>query len=127
MIYLFTAILFFAIDMLWLGVVAKDLYRAQLGSLLAPAVYWPAALTFYAVFACGLMVFAILPAIEKHSWIHAVLFGALFGGIAYATYDLTNLATIKGWPVMLSVIDIFWGAFLSGSVAFIVYTIIRHA
>lgn len=114
---------FFAIDMLWLGVVAKGFYAQQLGHLMRPSVHWGAALLFYLLFIAGLIVFAITPAIEKGSFIHAVLLGAFFGFITYATYDLTNLATLKDWPLAVTVVDLIWGAVLAGTVSAATYLI----
>jgi uncharacterized membrane protein len=108
--------IFFAIDMLWLGVVAKNLYKNQLGYLMTPNVNWIAAIVFYLLFIVGLVVFIISPAMEKHSIMHAVLYGALFGLISYATYDLTNLATVKDWPILITGIDLVWGSVLAALV-----------
>lgn len=116
--------IFIALDLLWLGVVARDFYRGELGHLLGP-VNWPAAFVFYAVFLLGLLIFALQPALSKQAWTHALVWGALFGFFTYATYDLTNLATLKGWPVLLSVVDMVWGAFLGGAVAIATYFIVR--
>lgn len=121
-LYLLTVPVFFAIDMLWIGVVAKDLYQKQLASFLGP-VNWPAGIIFYLIFIVGILIFAVLPALEARSAMKAVMLGALFGFMAYATYDLTNLATIKNWPLAISLIDMVWGAVLSGSVATISYFI----
>ncbi len=114
---------FFAIDMLWLGLVAKNFYRSQIGSLMKPDVNWTAAITFYLIFIVGLIVFVISPAVEKNSWTHALLFGALFGFVCYATYDLTNLAVAKDWPLMVTLVDMAWGAVLAASVSTITYLI----
>lgn len=114
---------FLAIDMLWLGVVAKNLYQKYLGNLLSEQVNWTAAFIFYFLFVAGILIFSTHPAIVKQSLKHALLMGALFGFFTYATYDLTNLATLKGWPLKLVLIDILWGTFLSTSVAFCAYTI----
>jgi len=81
------------------------------------------AIIFYLPFIIGLITFVISPAIEKHSWLNAILFGALFGLITYSTYDLTNLATIKDWPVIVTVVDLIWGMVLSASVSLITYLI----
>jgi len=108
---------FLAIDLVWLGFVAKDLYRRQLGSLLSQNVNWAAAIIFYLLFVAGVFLFAIAPAIEKQSLSHAILYGALFGFFTYATYDLTNLATLKDWPVKIVFIDIVWGMVLTGAVS----------
>ena len=92
---------FFAIDMVWLGLVAKDFYRGQIGSLMKSDINWTAAIIFYLLFIVGLVVFVITPAVEKGSWTYALVFGAFFGLITYATYDLTNLATLKDWPILV--------------------------
>ena len=86
---------FFAIDMIWLGFVAKNFYRSQIGFLMKPDINWVAAIVFYLIFIIGLVLFVISPALEKGSWTHALLFGALFGFVCYATYDLTNLPRAK--------------------------------
>ena len=86
-------------------------------------VNWFAAIIFYLLFIAGLIAFVISPAIEKHSWLHALLFGALFGLITYATYDLTNLATIKDWPLLVTVVDLIWGSTLAALVSVITYII----
>jgi len=115
--YCLTFMVFLAIDLVWLGFVAKDLYRRQLGSLLSENVNWVAAIIFYLLFVAGVFLFAIAPAIEKQSLSHAILYGALFGFFTYATYDLTNLATLKDWPVKIVFIDIVWGMVLTGAVS----------
>ncbi len=114
---------FFAIDMLWLGVVAKNFYRSQIGNIMKPDVNWVAAIIFYLIFIAGLVVFVIEPAMEKGSWKHALLLGAFFGFVCYATYDLTNLAVAKDWPVLVTIVDLAWGAVLAASVSTITYFI----
>lgn len=114
---------FFAIDMIWLGLVAKNFYRAQIGALMKPDVNWIAAIIFYVIFIAGLIVFVISPAMEKGSWTHTIFFGALFGLVCYATYDLTNLAVAKDWPLLVTIIDLIWGAVLAASVSTITYFI----
>jgi uncharacterized membrane protein len=114
---------FFAIDMVWLGLVAKNFYRAQIGTLMKPDVNWTAAIIFYLIFIAGLVVFVIAPAMEKGSWTHALLFGALFGFVCYATYDLTNLAVAKDWPLLVTIVDLAWGAVLASSVSVVTYFI----
>jgi uncharacterized membrane protein len=108
---------FFAIDMIWLGLIAKDFYRAQIGALMKPDVNWLAAVVFYLIFIAGLVVFVISPAVERHSWSNALLFGALFGLVCYATYDLTNLAIAKDWPLTVTLVDLAWGGVLAASVS----------
>jgi uncharacterized membrane protein len=124
--YFLTAIVFFAIDLLWLGLIAKNLYNKYLGGFLADQVNWTAALIFYLLFIVGIFIFAILPAVEKNSLQYALIYGALFGFFTYATYDLTNLATLKGWPTTIVFIDMAWGAILSGSVATAGFFITRY-
>ena len=114
---------FFAIDMVWLGLVAKGFYRAQIGGLMKPDINWIAAIVFYLIFIAGLVVFVISPAVEKGSWTHALLFGALFGLVCYATYDLTNLALAKDWPLLVTIVDLAWGAVLAASVSTVTYFI----
>ena len=120
--YLLTALVFFAIDLVWLGLVARGLYQRLLGHLLGD-VNWIAAVVFYLLFIVGIFIFAITPAVARDSAGHALLMGALFGFFTYATYDLTNLATLEGWPVSMVFIDIAWGAVLTGAVAFAGYHI----
>jgi uncharacterized membrane protein len=116
---------FFVIDMIWLGLVAKNFYSTQIGSLMKNDVNWTAAIIFYIIFIAGLAVFVITPAIEKGSWMHALLFGAFFGLVCYATYDLTNLAIAKDWPLLVTIVDISWGAVLAASVSTITYFIAK--
>jgi uncharacterized membrane protein len=122
-LYLIALPVFFAIDMFWLGIVAKNFYRAQIGFLMKSDINWVAAILFYLLFIVGLILFVIAPALEKGSWTHALLFGAFFGLITYATYDLTNLATLKDWPLMVTLVDLAWGAVLAASVSTATYFI----
>ena len=115
--YLLTIPVFFAVDMVWLGVIAKNLYQKQIGHLLSPTVNWPPAIIFYLVYIFGIIYFAVLPGVEKDSLKTTLVHSALFGAIAYATYDLTNLATLKNWPVTIVYIDLLWGATLTSLVA----------
>jgi uncharacterized membrane protein len=114
--YLITIPAFFVIDMIWLGFVANKFYAAQLGHLLGP-VNWPAAIIFYLLYIVGIIIFAVHPALIAGSLSKAILYGALFGFFAYATYDLTNLATLKDWPILVTIVDLIWGTVLTGSVA----------
>ena len=114
---------FFVIDMVWLGLVAKDFYRGQIGPLMKGDINWTAAILFYLLFIVGLVFFVITPAIEKGSWTYALLVGALFGLITYATYDLTNLATLRDWPLLVTIVDMAWGAVLAASVSIVTYLI----
>lgn len=115
--YISALIAFFAIDMIWLGLVAKSFYRNQLGALMADNPNWSVAIIFYLFYITGIVFFAVKPAIEADHILKASLYGALFGFFCYATYDLTNLATLKDWPVKMVVVDIIWGTVLTGSCA----------
>jgi len=108
---------FFILDMVWLGLVAKNFYKSQIGFLMKPDINWTAAILFYLLFIVGLVLFVIAPAVEKGSWMQALLLGALFGLISYATYDLTNLATLKDWPLMVTIVDLAWGTILGAVVS----------
>ncbi len=114
---------FFAMDMVWLGLISKNFYRAQIGHVMKADINWAAALIFYAIFLIGLVVFVIAPAMEKKSLLHALCLGAFFGLVCYATYDLTNLAVAKDWPILVTVVDMVWGTVLSASVATLTYVI----
>jgi uncharacterized membrane protein len=122
-LFLIALPVFFAIDMVWLAVVAKNFYQKQVGFLMKPDINWLAAIIFYLLFITGLIVFVITPAMVKQSWVHALLYGALFGLITYATYDLTNLATVKDWPLLVTVVDLAWGSVLAATVSVITYLI----
>ncbi len=108
---------FFAVDLLWLGVVARGIYQKNLAHLLSPNVNWPAAFVFYFIYIAGIIFFAVRPALADSSLPRAALLGALFGFFTYATYDLTNLATLKDWPVKIVLVDIAWGTLLCMLVA----------
>ena len=115
--YGITALVFFAVDLFWLGVIAKNLYAKYLGHLMAEQVNWVAALIFYALYIVGIILFAVDPGVRSDSLARAVVWGVLFGFFTYTTYDLTNLATLKGWPVTIVFIDIAWGMILCGIVS----------
>ena len=112
-LYFATLAVFLLIDMLWLGVVARGLYSKYLGYLLSPNPNWTAAVLFYLLFVVGVLVFAVLPGLQAASLGKALLLGALFGLLTYATYDLTNLATIRDWPVFITIVDLIWGTLLA--------------
>lgn len=122
-LYLIALPVFFAIDMFWLGVIAKNFYKQQIGFLMTSNVNWTAAIIFYLIFILGLVLFVVSPALAKDSIQYAIVFGALFGFITYATYDLTNLATLKDWPLTITVVDMIWGSVLASSVSTITYYI----
>jgi uncharacterized membrane protein len=116
-LYLMTLAAFFVVDMAWLVLVARAFYRKQLGFLLAPNPNWAAAVVFYLLFIAGLLVFVVVPGLRTNAVRTTALHGALFGLIAYATYDLTNLATIKDWPLAVTIVDLIWGTVVSLSVS----------
>lgn len=115
--FLISLPIFMAIDLTWLGLIAKDFYRTRLNDLLADSFNWPVAVLFYVVFLIGLLIFAIAPALDARSVMRAAIWGALFGFFTYATYDLTNLATLKNWSLSLTIVDILWGTVLGAAVA----------
>ena len=98
------------LDALWLGLVSREFYKARLGQLLLDQPLWSVAILFYLIHAAGITVFAVPPAVSAGTWIAAVLYGALFGLCVYAAYDITNLATLRGWPMAVSLVDLVWGA-----------------
>jgi len=116
-LYLLTVPVFFAIDLLWLGLIAKGLYQRNLTHLLSPHVNWPAAIAFYLIYIAGIILFAVRPGLDQQSIAKAAIWGALFGFFTYATYDLTNLATLRDWPVKIVAVDIAWGTLLCTVVA----------
>jgi uncharacterized membrane protein len=124
-LYLLTVPVFLAVDLVWLGFIAKDFYRTNLGYVLSAQVNWPPAVLFYLLYIVGVLIFAVAPAIRQASVLKALLYGALFGFFTYMTYELTNMATIAHWPLKVVVIDILWGMMLSAIVAAISYYIGR--
>lgn len=118
-LYLITFLTFLAIDSLWLGLVAPSFYRSQIGYIMAETPNFFAAGLFYLVFIFGMVVFIVDPGVREGTLIQSVSRGALFGLVTYATYDLTNLATVEGWPVLLTVVDLTWGTVLSAAVTLV--------
>jgi uncharacterized membrane protein len=115
--YAGTAIVMVALDMLWLGVIAKPLYQSGIGHLMADKPNIGVAVVFYLLYALGVVIFAVAPQHGGSGWGTTLAMGALFGFFAYATYDLTNLATLRDWPWRLSLIDIAWGTSVSAASA----------
>jgi uncharacterized membrane protein len=115
--YAGTLLAMLALDAIWLGMIAKPLYQQGIGHLMSDKPNLYVAALFYAVYAVGLVVFAVLPQAAEAGWVKTATMAALFGFFAYATYDLTNLATLRDWPVGLSLIDVLWGAFVSAAAA----------
>lgn len=122
-LYLSSLAVFLAIDFVWLGFVARDFYKKNLGYLLAEQPNWFAAGLFYLLFVAALNVFVVAPALQAQSFVRAVVLGALFGLTTYATYDLTNHATVRDWPWIVTVVDLIWGTVLSALVAIAGYLI----
>jgi len=120
-VYLTFLITLLVIDLIWLLGVAKNLYQQEMGDLMATEPKLIAGLAFYLLYAIGVCIFVIVPALSKQSWIYAVQYGALFGFFCYMTYDLTNLAVIRNFPTGLAFIDIAWGSAVTAVVAGIAY------
>lgn len=112
--YLSTAIVFLGLDYLWLSKVAIGFYRSRIGDLLLAQPNFMAAGAFYLFYVGGVVYFAVMPSLNGGSWTGALVSGAILGLIAYGTYDMTNLATLKNWSVAVSAVDMAWGAFLTG-------------
>lgn len=123
--YFVTLISFLIIDGIWLTVVAKNFYAKHLGFLMAKNPNLLAAFIFYLIYILALVVLVISPALEKKSLSLAIINGALFGLCCYATYDLTNLATIANWPLIVTIADIIWGTLLSATIATISFLVFK--
>ncbi len=123
--YLATLVTLAILDALWLGVVSREFYKARLGQLLLEQPLWWAAILFYLIHAAGVVVFAVPPAVAAGTWTAAVLYGALFGFCVYAAYDLTNLATLRGWPMAVSLVDLAWGAVVTAAATLVAFLVVR--
>lgn len=123
--FLVTLVVFFVIDIIWLAFVAKNIYRNYLGFIMSDTPNWIAALCFYVIFIAGLIYFVIHPALMTESFSKALINGLIFGFVTYATYDLTNLATLKDWPIQITIIDLIWGTSLGGAVSAFSYLILK--
>lgn len=121
---LVTGVVMGLFDWFWLSVVASKFYRSQIGTMMLDKPNMTAALLFYVIYVVGLVVFVLTPALDEGSWQHALGYGALFGFVAYATYDLTNKATIKGITNKLVLVDLLWGMVLTGLVGVISYAVV---
>lgn len=122
-LYLIALPIFLGIDLIWLGIISKGFYQKHLGNLMTTNVNWLAAIIFYLLFIVGLVIFVIQPSLESKSLIKVILTGALFGLITYATYDLTNYATLKDWPLIVTVVDLIWGMILSATISSLTYLV----
>jgi len=121
--FFITFSVFMAIDLIWLGFVAKKMYAKYLGYIMTDQINWIAAFVFYIIYVLGIMFFAMH---GSQNWQTVAFKGAIFGFVAYATYDLTNLATLKDWPLAITIIDLVWGTLLTASTAFVSYLIISR-
>ncbi len=119
--YVGTAVVFLAIDFVWLAWIARGFYASRMGDLLLETPNYGAAAVFYALYLVGVIIFAVAPALKTGSPASALLYGALFGFFAYATYDMTNYATLRNWPLAVSVVDMAWGTAITGLSAFAGY------
>ncbi|MFO7814369.1 MAG: DUF2177 family protein [Halanaerobiales bacterium] len=121
--YLVAFIIFIGIDFIWLGLVARDFYRDQIGFIMKDNFNMGVAVIFYLIFIVGLVFFVLSKAIAIESWQFALFAGMFYGFITYATYDITNLSTLKDWPTLLSIVDIAWGTVLCGATSYLTYII----
>jgi uncharacterized membrane protein len=122
-LYFITLAIGFVIDLAWLGLMNSRFYKPQLAGLMSDKVNWLPGILFYVLFVFGLLALVVIPAFNNESWLSAMLLGGLLGMIAYGTYDLTNLASIKNWPIAVTIVDIVWGTTLAATVATISYFI----
>ena len=124
--YIATTLLFFILDFIWLGFVAKDFFQKHIGFLLADEFKLHIAGIFYLSYTIGIVIFCIIPAINAQNWLVALGYGCLFGFLAYGTYDFTNLATIKNWPSIVTVVDLSWGTIVTGLSSVAGYMAVRY-
>ena len=124
--YLVTLATFVAVDMAWLGTMASRFYKPMLGDIAIAGVNLPPAVVFYAIYPVGLMIFAIEPALRAGSWLNAPIYGALFGFFTYATYDLSNQATLRNWTFALTAVDVAWGTFLGALTSAVTFWVISR-
>jgi uncharacterized membrane protein len=114
--YLIALVIFVILDAIWLGIISRNLYSKYIGYIMTETPNWVAAILFYLLFITGIIVFIVLPGLEEKNILITLGKAALFGLVTYATYDLTNLATLKSWPIQITIIDLIWGTFLSSIV-----------
>ncbi len=125
-LYTISFLIFFLIDMAWLGLIAKNIYQKYIGHLMKANPNWIAAIFFYLFFIFGMIIFVIYPAIKNNSWAYAFMYGAMFGFFTYMTFNLTNLSVLQGWKWQVAIIDISWGIVISSSVSLISYFIYKN-
>jgi uncharacterized membrane protein len=122
--YIVTAIVFLGLDALWLSQIALGMYRRELGALLLDKPNLAIAGIFYLLFVIGIVVLAILPALNGGSWVNALIMGAVLGLVAYGTYDITNLSTLKNWSLTVTIADLIWGTVLTAISATVGYLVV---
>lgn len=122
-LYLIVFGIFLIIDLIWLNLIAKNLYQKEIGNLLLKNPNILPAFLFYALFIVALLILVLIPGIQSYTLLKTILFGAVFGFITYATYDLTNLATLDGWSIKMTIIDLIWGASVTTLITFLGYII----
>lgn len=123
LLYIITFVIFLIIDLIWLNIIAKNLYQKEIGSLLLKNPNLVPALLFYLLFIFALLVLVLIPGIKEGGFLKTLLMAALFGLTTYATYDLTNLATLDGWNLKITIIDLIWGTSISTITALFGYLI----
>ena len=124
--YLVIFLVFIVIDAIWLGLVAPKMYQKEIGHLMADKVNFIPAIIFYLIYALAILVFVVDPALAKGDWVKALVYGAFLGLTMYATYDLTNNATLKDWPVKVTIIDLIWGSFVTSATSVIATKLIQY-
>lgn len=124
--YVSSLLIFLAIDAIWLTTMSQRLYRRYLGDILVETFSPVPAALFYLIYVAGIIIFATAPAFATGRWTTAAIYGALYGFFAYATYDLTNQATIRGWPAAITIADICWGSLLSATTAVLGFLVTRY-
>lgn len=123
--YLVALVTLAIVDGIWLGVVSREFYKARLGHMLLDQPIWSVAIFFYLIHAAGIAVFAVPPSLSAGTWTSALLYGGLFGFCVYAAYDITNLATLRGWPMAVSAVDLAWGAVATAIATLVTYFVVR--
>lgn len=123
--YLVALVVLAILDGLWLGVVSREFYKARLGQMLLDRPVWSIALLFYLVHAAGIAVFAVPAAVNAGTWVSALLYGGAFGFCVYAAYDLTNLATLRGWPMAVSAVDLAWGTVATAAATVVAFLVVK--
>lgn len=123
--YLVALVVLAIVDGIWLGVVSREFYKARLSHMLLDQPIWSVAILFYLIHAAGIAVFAVPPAVSAGTWTSALLYGGLFGFCVYAAYDITNLATLRGWPMAVSAVDLAWGTVATAFTTLVTVLVVR--